>query len=236
MSESAGVEYTLLIRNMPTNERPRERLQYYGAGALASSELIAILLRVGTEGESVLHVAQRLLSKYGGLPGLARASFDELCQEKALGPAKVTQIKAALELGRRMHLATPEDRTRISSPAEVANLVMMDMGLLEQEELRVVLLDTKNYVLKIVRLYKGSLNMAMVRVGEIFREPVRTNCASIVLIHNHPSGDPTPSAEDISLTEAVISAGALLNIDVLDHLIIGRNRFASLKERRLGFK
>ena len=135
-----------------------------------------------------------------------------------------------------MHLATPEDRTRISSPLEVANLVMMEMGLLEQEELRVVLLDTKNYVLKIIRLYVGSLNMAMVRVGEIFREPVRANAASIILIHNHPSGDPSPSPEDISLTEAAVQAGALFNIDLLDHLIIGRNRFTSMKERRLGFK
>ena len=232
----ASPTYVPTIRELPNEARPRERLIAEGSSALSPGELLAIILRVGGQGENAIAMANRLLAQFGGLTGLARANVDELCSAHGMGEAKATQIKAALELGRRMHLATPEDRTRISSPAEVANLVMMDMGLLEQEELRVVLLDTKNYVLKIVRLYKGSLNMAMVRVGEIFREPVRTNCASIVLIHNHPSGDPTPSAEDISLTEAVISAGALLNIDVLDHLIIGRNCFASLKERRLGFK
>ena len=113
---------------------------------------------------------------------------------------------------------------------------MMEMGLLDQEELRVVLLDTKNNVVKIARVYTGSLNTAVVRIGEIFKEPIRSNCASIILVHNHPSGDPTPSPEDISVTEQIIQAGALLGIDVLDHLIIGRNRFTSMKERRLGFK
>ena len=228
--------YIPTIRELPSEARPRERLMAEGPSALSPGELLAIILRVGGQGENAIAMANRLLAQFGGLAGLARATVEELCRAHGMGEAKATQIKAALELGRRMHLATPEDRTRISSPLEVANLVMMEMGLLEQEELRVVLLDTKNYVLKIIRLYVGSLNMAMVRVGEIFREPVRANAASVILIHNHPSGDPSPSPEDISLTEAAVQAGALFNIDLLDHLIIGRNRFTSMKERRLGFK
>lgn len=235
MSESAGVEYTLLIRNMPTNERPRERLQYYGAGALASSELIAILLRVGTEGESVLHVAQRLLGKYGGLPGLARASFEELCQEKALGPAKVTQLKAALELGKRLLVSSPLDRPQVRSPAEAAELLMAEMSLLEQEQLRTILLDTRNTVIGIPIIYQGSLNSAAVRVGELFRHAIKANAAAMIVAHNHPSGDPAPSPEDVRVTRTIVEAGKLLDIDVLDHVVIGQQRFVSMKERGLGF-
>ncbi|MBK9095636.1 MAG: DNA repair protein RadC [Anaerolineae bacterium] len=220
---------------MPTNERPRERLQYYGAGALASSELIAILLRVGTEGESVLHVAQRLLSKYGGLPGLARASFDELCQEKALGPAKVTQIKAALELGKRLLVSSPLDRPQVRSPAEAAELLMAEMGLLEQEQLRTILLDTRNTVIGIPIIYQGSLNSAAVRVGEMFRHAIKANAAAMIVAHNHPSGDPAPSPEDVRVTRSIVEAGKLLDIDVLDHVVIGHQRFVSMKERGLGF-
>jgi len=235
MSESATVEYTLLIRNMPANERPRERLQHYGAGALASSELIAILLRVGTEGESVLHVAQRLLGKYGGLPGLARASFDELCQEKALGPAKVTQLKAALELGKRLLVASPLDRPQVRSPAEAAELLMAEMSLLEQEQLRTILLDTRNTVLGIPVIYQGSLNSAAVRIGELFRHAIKANAAAMIVAHNHPSGDPAPSPEDVRVTRTIVEAGKLLDIDVLDHVVIGQQRFVSMKERGLGF-
>ncbi|MBK6430965.1 MAG: DNA repair protein RadC [Anaerolineae bacterium] len=220
---------------MPTNERPRERLQYYGAGALASSELIAILLRVGTEGESVLHVAQRLLSKYGGLPGLARASFDELCQEKALGPAKVTQIKAALELGKRLLVSSPLDRPQVRSPAEAAELLMAEMGLLEQEQLRTILLDTRNTVIGIPIIYQGSLNSAAIRVGEMFRHAIKANAAAMIVAHNHPSGDPAPSPEDVRVTRSIVEAGKLLDIDVLDHVVIGHQRFVSMKERGLGF-
>lgn len=229
-------EYVPTIRELPNEARPRERLIAEGPSALSPGELLAIILRVGGQGENAIAMANRLLAQFGGLAGLARANVEELCQAHGMGEAKATQIKAALELGRRMHLATPEERPRISSPREVANLVMMEMGLLDQEELRVVLLDTKNYVVKIARVYVGSLNTAVVRISEVFREPIRINCASIILVHNHPSGDPTPSPEDIGVTEQIVQAGALLSIDVLDHLIIGRNRFTSMKERRLGFK
>jgi DNA repair protein RadC len=138
-------------------------------------------------------------------------------------------------LGRRLLVAQPQDRMQVRSPADIANLLMLEMGLLEQEHLRTVLLDTKNYVLRVSTVYTGSLNTAVVRVGEVFREAIRVNCASIIVVHNHPSGDPTPSPEDVRVTEMLVDAGKLLDIAVLDHVVIGRNRYVSLKERGLGF-
>lgn len=233
--EISLVEYHPTIKDLPVSERPRERLEHYGAGALSTAELLAILLRSGVSGESVLRLAERLLIRYGGLTGLAQASFAELCQEKGVGPAKVTQIKAALELGRRLLVASPQERPQVRSPADAANLLMLEMGLLEQEHLRVVLLDTRNRVLEVHTVYVGNLNTSVVRVGEIFRQAIKANSAALIVVHNHPSGDPTPSPEDIAVTEQIVMAGRLLNIDVLDHLIIGQQRFVSLKERGLGF-
>ena len=146
------------------------------------------------------------------------------------------QIKAALELGRRLLVTAPHERPQMRSPADAANLLMAEMSLLSQEHLRTVLLDTRNRVISIPTIYVGSLNTAQVRVGEMFREAIRANCAGMIVVHNHPSGDPTPSPEDVQVTRMIVEAGALLNIDVLDHLIIGRQRFVSLKERGLGFK
>lgn len=234
--EQSQVEYQPMIRDLPQNERPRERLMYYGASALSTSELLAILLRVGVKGESVINLATRLLSQYGGLSGLAKASFGELQKIKGVGSTKVTQIKAALELGRRLLVESPEERPQIRSPADAANLVMVEMSLLEQEHLRLLLLDTKNRVLQMPTVYVGNLNTSVIRVGELFRYALRENCAGIIVVHNHPSGDPAPSPEDVRVTERIVEAGQLLDIDVLDHLIIGKGRFVSLKERKLGFK
>ncbi|MFN2224744.1 MAG: RadC family protein, partial [Anaerolineae bacterium] len=155
--------------------------------------------------------------------------------ERGLGPAKVAQIKAALELGRRLLAQSPEERPQIRSPADAANMVMSEMSWLEQEHLKVMLLDTKNRVLGTPTVYIGSLNTSMVRVGELFREAIRANCASLIVVHNHPSGDPTPSPEDVAVTRQIAEAGKLLDIELLDHLIIGQQRFVSLKERGLGF-
>jgi DNA repair protein RadC len=233
---SAATGHPLMIRDLPADLRPRERLIFAGPGALSNAELLAIILRVGGRGENVVRMAERLLSHFGGVAGLAQASFDELRAAHGMGEAKAAQVKAALELGKRMLLASPQERPQVRSPTDVANLLMMEMGLLEQEQLRVVLLDTKNFVTKVHTVYSGSLNTAVIRVGEVFREAIRANCAALILAHNHPSGDPTPSPEDVRVTEAMVEAGALLDIRVLDHLIIGRNRFVSLKERGLGFK
>jgi DNA repair protein RadC len=229
------VEYQPMIRDIPESERPRERLKNYGASALSTSELLAILLRTGVSGENVIHLAMRLLSEHSGLNGLAKASFSELEVTKGVGPAKVTQLKAAFELGRRLLVEAPDERPQIRSPADAANLVMIEMSLLDQEHLRLILLDTKNRVLEMPTVYIGNLNTSVIRVGELFRYALRANCAGMIVIHNHPSGDPTPSPEDVRVTERIVEAGKMLDIDVLDHLIIGQQRFVSLKERRLGF-
>lgn len=232
---SRPVEYHARIRDLPSSERPRERLRDYGPAALSTAELLAIVLRTGATRESVLTLASRLLARYGGLVGLARSSFGELCGEHGLGEAKAAQLQAALELGKRLTSAQPEERAVVRSPQDVANLLMADMGLLEQEHLRVVLLDTKNRVLAMPEVYRGSVNTSQVRVAELFREAVRQNCPAMVIVHNHPSGDPTPSSDDIEITKEAVAAGELLDIEVLDHLVIGHQRFVSLKEQGLGF-
>lgn len=229
------VRYSVTIKEMPKNERPRERLQHYGAQALSTAELLAIILRTGVDGENVVHLAERLLAQFGGLPGLARASFAELCQVKGIGPAKVTQLKAALELGRRLMVATGEERPQVHSPADVAHLVGSEMALLPQEEFWVLHLDTRNRVLRVRKLYRGTLNQATVRVAEVFRDAIRDNAAAIIVVHNHPSGDPTPSPQDVALTQDLVRAGNLLDVPLLDHIIIGLGRWVSLKERGLGF-
>lgn len=223
------------ITDLEETERPRERLAKLGPQALSNAELVAILLRVGVPGENAMQLGQRLLQDCGGLAGLRRASFAEVCSQHGIGAAKAAQIKAAIELGNRLQLVLPEERPGIHNPADAAALVQYEMSGLEQENLWVILLDTRNRVLGIEKLYKGSLNSSMVRVGELFRAAIQRNAASIVLVHNHPSGDPSPSAEDIALTRNVVQAGKLLDIDVLDHIIIGNARFVSLKEKRMGF-
>lgn len=225
-----------MIKDLPAEERPRERLARVGEGALSTAELLAIILRVGVGGESALAMARRLLATYGGLPGLARASFAELRAERGLGNAKTAQLKAALELGRRMLLATPEDRLVVRSPSDVAQLLMAEMAHLEQEHFRVLYLDTRNRLLGSETVYVGSLNASHIRVAEVFRDAIKRSCAAIIVAHNHPSGDPSPSPEDVEVTRQLIAAGNLLNIELLDHLIIGQQRFVSLRERGLGFE
>ncbi len=235
MSEKSQVPYRPMIRELPPSERPRERLQHHGAAALSNSELLAIILRTGVGGENVLDLAQRLLSTYHGLAGLARASFGELASEHGLGIAKTAQIQAAFELGKRLLVASPDERPQVTSPADAANLLMPEMGFLEQEHLRTLLLDTKHRVLASPTVYVGNVNTSVIRVAELFREAIRLNCVAIIVAHNHPSGDPTPSPDDIRVTEQIVQAGKLLDIEVLDHLVIGHQRYVSLKERRLGF-
>lgn len=223
------------ITDLEASERPRERLARVGPQALSTAELLAILLRVGVPGENAVQVGQRLLQELGGLSGIHRADFEEVCKQHGIGPAKAAQIKAAIELGRRLLVESPDERPAIHSPADAAGLLLYEMSALEQEELRIVLLDVRNRVLDIVIQYRGSVSSSQVRVGELFKAAVRRNASSIIVVHNHPSGDPTPSPDDVALTRAIVQAGKLLDIDVLDHLVIGRGRWVSLKERGLGF-
>lgn len=223
------------ITDLHESDRPRERLASLGPQALSNAELIAILLRVGVPGENAVQVGQRLLQKFSGILGIHRAPFVDLINQHGIGEAKAAQLKAAIELGRRLTLESPDERPAINSPGDAAVLVMYEMGALEQEHLRVMLLDRRNRVLDVAELYRGSVSSAQVRVGEVFREAIRKNASALIAIHNHPSGDPTPSPDDVALTRAIVQAGKMLDVDVLDHLVIGQGRWVSLKERGLGF-
>lgn len=224
------------VREMPTGERPRERLAAYGPRQLSNTELIAILLRTGSAGENVLAQSSRLLSRFDGLRGLGRATFAELCAERGLSEAKACQILSALELGRRFVSLAPEERATISCPEDVVNLLSAEMSSLEQEHLRVLLLNTRNEVMGIEEIYIGNVNSSVVRPAEVFRPGIRANATSLVAVHNHPSGDPTPSGADVSITRDLVEAGKLLGMELLDHLVIGSGqRYVSMKEARLGY-
>lgn len=234
-TETNNVRYVLMIRDMAETERPRERLALIGAEALSTAELLAIILRSGLRGESVLRLAERLLVEFDHLPGLARATMPELMAVKGIGDAKAVEIKAALELGRRLVATSPEDRPRVATPDDAFHLLKSEMMFLDQEHLRLILLDTRNRVLRTPTIYVGSLNTSVVRVGELFRAAIRENAAALIVAHNHPSGDPAPSPEDVVVTRELVQAGKLLDIDVLDHIVIGHGRFVSMKQRGLGF-
>ena len=223
------------ITDLAVDERPRERLEKFGAQSLTTAELLAILLRVGVKGENAVQVATRLLQDYGGLDGLHRMPFEEVCAQHGVGKAKAAQIKAALELANRLNQARRGEQASVNSPGDAAALLQHPMSALEQEELWVILLDTRNRVMRTESVYRGSLNSSQVRVGELFKSAVRRNAAAVIVAHNHPSGDPTPSPDDIAVTRAIVQGGKMLDIEVLDHLVIGRGSYVSLKERGLGF-
>jgi len=221
------------LKEWPLRERPIERLYDVGAAALSDAELLAAVL--GATGTTNPMALARELLTHGGLLGLQRLSIEEIAALPRMTRQRAAQIKAALELGRRLILTSPEERVQIKSPADAAHLMMIEMSHLDQEHLRVICLDTKNRVQKVHTIYIGSLNSSMVRIGEIFKEAIRLNSAAIILVHNHPSGDPTPSPEDVLVTRQVVDAGKLLDAEVLDHLVIGQGRYVSMRERGLGF-
>lgn len=235
MAKSAETTAAYRITDIEVSDRPRERLERLGPGSLSTPELLAILLRVGIQGENAVQLGQRLLNEFGGLRGIHRAPFQVVCQVKGVGPAKAAQIKAAIEIGRRLQDESPHEKPAVHNPRDAAELVRYEMSALEQEELWVMILDTRNRVQHIEKVYRGSLNASSVRVGELFRAAIQRNAAAIIVVHNHPSGDPNPSPEDVALTRALVQSGKLLDIEVLDHLVIGMGNFVSLKERGLGF-
>lgn len=227
--------YRLSVKEMAPDERPRERLKLRGPQSLSDGDLLAILLNTGIVGETVTDVAQRLLADHGGIRGLLRMETDELARVRGIGDAKAVRLKAALEIGRRLAALGGEARPKITSPDDVATLLQVEMAALEQEQLRVVLLDTKHQVIAMRTVVQGSVNQAQVRVAEVYRDAVRQNAVALVAVHNHPSGDPTPSSADVSLTLELAQAGTLLDIELLDHLILGQGRWVSLRRLGLGF-
>jgi DNA repair protein RadC len=224
-----------LIRDLPSADRPRERLRDYGANALAPAELLAILLRTGSSRESALHQAERLIRDFGGLDGLRRTPFVELRNAFGLGDAKAAQILAALELGVRLQRTPQDARPVIKCPEDMANVLMSEMSLLTQEEVRVLQLDTRNRLISVTSLYRGSAHTTQVRMAEMFRDAIRLNATAIAVAHNHPSGDPSPSPADVHLTKMLHQSGKLLDIDVLDHVVFGREQYVSMRNLRLGF-
>jgi len=217
---------------LPVCERPGTRLVTFGAGALSRIELLANIIG----GAAQIEAAERLITQFHTLKKIQNAALIEIERIHGIGKITAIRIKAALEIGRRMVKdATDKDYSQIHSPPNAAHLIMDEMSALEREEFWVLILDTKNRVTDITHLYRGNLNTLTIRVGEIFESPLKNLAASIIVAHNHPSGDPSPSPEDVHVTERIVEAGKLLDVDVLDHIIIGNHRFISMKERRLGF-
>ncbi|MBA4496153.1 DNA repair protein RadC [Paenactinomyces guangxiensis] len=223
----------VLLKDVPEEERPRERMLRFGAEHLSNAELIALLLRTGSTGESVLHLAQRLLGELGGLKGLTSASWQELTQIRGIGPAKAVQLLAGVELGRRISRAVPADRLAIRSPDDAVQFVMDELRYEQQEHFICLFLNTKYRVIDKKCIFKGSLNVSVVHPREVFHEAIRRSSAAIICVHNHPSGDPTPSREDLEVTERLIEAGHIMGIDLVDHLIIGDQTYYSMKEKGL---
>ncbi|WP_018660982.1 RadC family protein [Heyndrickxia acidiproducens] len=221
----------LLIKDFPADERPRERLIQNGAGSLSNQELLAILLRTGTKEDSVLQLANQLLHNFDGLRLLKDASLEEMTAMKGIGTAKAVQILAAIELGRRISNLKHNDRYVIRTPQDGANYVMDDMRFLAQEHFVCLYLNVKNQVIHRQTLFIGSLNASIVHPREVFKEALRRSAASIICFHNHPSGDPSPSKEDIEVTKRLAECGKIMGVEILDHLIIGEKKFVSLKEK-----
>jgi DNA repair protein RadC len=224
--------YTL-IRDMPPDQRPRERLEQYGPAALNVNELMAIILRVGNARTSAIELANQLMREFDGLRNLAGATVHELSQSKGIGLAKACQLQAAFELGKRLAATTQSIRPTIGGPADAANLVMEEMRYFKEEHYRVLFLDSRHSVIAHRDITIGTLNASIVHPRETFRAAVGHAAAAIILAHNHPSGDPTPSTEDLTLTARLKQAGEIMGIPVLDHIVIGDNRWVSLKERGL---
>ncbi len=224
------------VRDLPVAERPRERLVSSGAQGLSSAELIGLLWTSGSRRSSAASMAEEALVRCDGLSGLAMATPRELERVPGVGPARAAQLTAAFELGRRAVIDWPAGRWTIRGPRDLAERLTADLGHLQREELRVVLLDARNGVLAMPTIYRGNVSAALVRIGELFRDAVRLHAARLILVHNHPSGDPTPSPDDLHMTAEAVAAGRLLDIAVLDHLVIGHGSWVSLRDRGVAFE
>lgn len=222
---------SIMIKDVPKEDRPRERLLKYGSSHLSNQELLAILLGSGTKQESVMDLSNRVLMHFEGIKLLSDASIEEFTAIKGIGPAKGISMLAAIELGKRMSSYKSDERYIIRSPEDGADYIMEEMRSLMQEHFVVIFLNTKNQIIHSQTIFIGSLNASIVHPREVFREAVRRSAASIICAHNHPSGDPTPSQEDIHVTRRLVESGKMIGIELLDHLIIGDRKFVSLKEK-----
>jgi len=235
MKKSPGTKYTsMTIHDLPVPDRPRERLQRLGAEALSAQEILALILGRGISGESVMVTAQRLLSQFGGLKGMAGASLEELSKVRGIGLAKAAQIKAALELASRVEgYSETTGKTVVKTPEDVAGLVSGRLKGKKKEYFLAVLLDTRNQLIKVAEISVGSLDGSIVHPREVFKEAISASAAAVIFVHNHPSGDTEASEDDIQLTRRLVEAGEIVGIEVLDHIIIGGRNHASLKREGL---
>lgn len=217
------------INDLPLSERPRERLLAHGVQALSAQEVLALVLGRGVRGESVMITAQRLMSKFGNFRAMAEATPEELASIKGIGPAKAAQLKAAFELGKRADIPLPLASNSLRSPTDVVAEMRAKLKGKKKEHFWVVLLNTRNQVIRKAEISIGSLNASIVHPREVFKEAVTASAASVILVHNHPSGDPQPSQEDIELTRRLVQAGEMIGVSVLDHIIVCDERHSSLK-------
>lgn len=231
MSETA--KRYLKIKELPEHERPRERLEKLGAEALSDAELLAILLRTGIPGVSALDLANRILFKFRELKSLAAASLEQLCQTPGIGRAKAVQVKAAFDLAKRLSQFRPEEKPVIRSSRDVFAMMAEEMRLQEKECFKALYLDVKNHVKRVETISVGTLSASLVHPREVFQWAVRHNCAAVIVVHNHPTGDPSPSSHDTETTERIKAAGKVLGIELLDHIIIGEGRYFSYKDKDL---
>ncbi len=234
MSDNLSSRKNLTIKELPITERPREKLYEYGPKALSNDELLAIIIRTGNKEDTAIDLARRLLSRDNrGLVFLRDTTLQELIETKGIGKCKAAQILAAIEIGKRINYLDALDKVKINEPSTIANLYMDEMRYLQKEHFRVVLLDTKNQIIVAEEISVGTLNASIVHPRDVFKAAIKRNANSIILIHNHPSGDPTPSNEDINITNRLLEAGNLIGIRVLDHIIIGDNKYISFKEKNI---
>lgn len=234
MDNPIDVERKYTLKEMPVSERPREKLMNYGVERLSNAELIALIIRTGHKDDTALDVAHRILSLNDkGLSNLTSVSLKQLMEVKGIGLCKASQILASIEIGKRIKRWSAEEKIRVSSPDILVNLISDEMRFLNKEHFDIAILDTKNQIIAIENISKGTLNASIVHPRDVFHAAINRSANSIILIHNHPSGDPTPSDEDINITCRLVDAGDLIGIKVLDHIIIGDNRYVSFKEKNL---
>jgi DNA repair protein RadC len=235
MKKTTDVKYTsMTIRDLPVSDRPRERLQRLGVEALSAQEILALILGRGISGESVMVTAQRLLSQFGGLKGIAGASLEELSKVRGIGLAKAAQIRAAIELASRVEgYSEATGKMVVKAPEDVAGLVSGRLKDKKKEYFLAVLLDTRNQLIKVAEISVGSLDGSIVHPREVFKEAISASAAAVIFVHNHPSGDTEASEDDVQLTKRLVEAGEIVGIEVLDHIIIGGKNHASLKREGL---
>jgi len=222
------------VHDLPLSERPRERLLKHGVEALSAQEILALILGRGIKDESVIVTAQKLLSTFGNLKNIAAASMEELTKIKGIGPAKAAQIKAAFELSKRVEDSSDKDqKATVKSPEDAIKSVKNQLKGKKREHFLVLSLDTRNHLINIQTISIGSLDSSIVHPREVFKEAISSTAASVIFVHNHPSGDPTPSEDDIKLTKRLVEAGEILGIEVLDHIIICDKDYISMKNRNL---